>query len=191
MTDSVVQFRRLPIAGAFEVSGVPNTDERGSFTRVWAATTFAKHGLAPQLAETSVSRTARRGTLRGLHFQVPPHAEAKLVTCLRGSMWDVIVDLRSGSPTYRTWHGEDLAEGRPTSLYVPEGCAHGFIATSDDVVVLYQISAPYDAAHAHGVRWDDPSFSIAWPLVPSLVSERDRSFPDFIPRSSTTPESTP
>jgi dTDP-4-dehydrorhamnose 3,5-epimerase len=174
-----VKFQRLPLDGAFSVVTEAHDDERGSFARIWSSAAFAELGLAPQLAETSLSKTSRRGTLRGLHYQVPPHAEAKLVTCLRGTMWDVIVDLRPDSHSYRQWHGSELDASRRGSVYVPEGCAHGFIALSDDVLVIYQISSAYDPPSTRGVRWNDPAFAIRWPIEPSMISERDRSYPAY------------
>jgi dTDP-4-dehydrorhamnose 3,5-epimerase len=179
-----MRFQSLPLDGAFSVVGEPHNDERGSFTRIWSSAAFAELGLASQLAETSLSSTSLRGTLRGLHYQVQPHAEAKLVTCVRGTIWDVILDLRSESSSYRQWHGAELDGGRPDSIYIPEGCAHGFIALSDDVLVIYQISTAYDPTCARGVRWNDPTFAIDWPFEPSLINERDRSFSDFVPGST-------
>jgi dTDP-4-dehydrorhamnose 3,5-epimerase len=174
-----MRFVSLPLVGAFTVIREARDDERGSFARIWSSAEFAELGLAAQLAEMSLSYTSRRGTLRGLHYQVAPHAEAKLVTCVRGTIWDVIVDLRSDSPSYRQWHGTELDAVGADSLYIPEGCAHGFIALSDDVLVMYQITDVYDPTCARGVRWNDPAFAIDWPLAPSLMNERDRSFSDY------------
>jgi dTDP-4-dehydrorhamnose 3,5-epimerase len=176
-----MKFVHLPLEGAFAVIGEPHEDERGSFARSWSSAEFAERSLASQLAETSLSYTSTRGTLRGLHYQVAPHAEDKLVTCVRGMIWDVIVDLRADSPSFCRWHGIELGGARPDSLYVPEGCAHGFITLSDDVVVLYQISVAHDATSARGVRWNDPAFAIQWPLEPSVINDRDRSYSDFDP----------
>ena len=156
-------------------------DERGTFSRIWSSDEFAAHGLASRLSECSVSSTPRRGTLRGMHYQVAPHEEAKLVVCVAGSIWDAIVDLRPGSPTYRRWHGVRLEADQSTAIYVPEGVAHGFITLTDDVLVLYQISVPYAPESARGVRWDDPAFAIEWPETPVLIGPRDRSFPDHEP----------
>jgi dTDP-4-dehydrorhamnose 3,5-epimerase len=172
-----MQFEALPIPGAYSVIAEPHEDERGFFARIWSSAEFAERGLAPQLAECSLSSTPKSRTIRGLHYQVAPHAEAKFVVCLRGSIWDVIVDLRSDSPTYRRWHGIQLESGRLQAVYVPEGLAHGFITLEDDVLLLYQISEPYDPGSARGIRWDDPAIGIAWPAEPVLVGARDRSFP--------------
>ena len=152
---------------------------RGFFARIWSSAEFAGLGLAAALAECSVSFNPHRGTLRGLHYQVPPHEEAKFITCVRGAIWDVIVDLRVDSPTYRSWHGVTLTADHLEALYVPEGFAHGFLTLSDDVLVLYQISEPYDPSCARGVRWDDPAFAIEWPAIPTIIGTRDQTIPDL------------
>jgi dTDP-4-dehydrorhamnose 3,5-epimerase len=174
-----VKFAALPLGGAFAVTREPDQDERGSFARIWSSAEFLEQGLVNTLAECSLSVTPRRGTLRGLHYQAPPHEETKYVTCLQGSIWDVMVDLRPSSPTYRQWHALELSGEGHTAVYVPEGLAHGFLTLSDDVVVLYQISTPHVPDAARGVRWDDPAFAIAWPEAPSIVGERDRAYRDF------------
>jgi dTDP-4-dehydrorhamnose 3,5-epimerase len=174
-----MKFEALPIKGAYRAIAEAHEDERGFFARIWSSAEFAQRGLAPRVTESSLSHTPKSGTLRGLHYQVAPHEEAKFVVCLRGSIWDVIVDLRSDSPTYRRWYGVELDGGRLQAVYVPEGLAHGFITLSDDVLLLYQISEPYDPDSARGIRWDDPAFAIAWPANPVIVGARDRSFPNF------------
>jgi len=174
-----VKFDPLPLDGAYVVTREPHADERGSFARMWSSAEFAEHGLAAIIVECSLSVTPRRGTLRGLHYQLPPHDEAKYVTCVQGSLWDVIVDLRDDSPTYRRWHGMPLSGEELSALYVPEGFAHGFLTLSDDVVVLYQMSAPHVADAATGIRWDDPAFAIDWPEPPLMVGVRDQGFPDY------------
>ena len=174
-----MKFEALPIAGAYSVVSEPHEDERGFFARIWSSAEFAERKLAPRLAESSLSHTPTAGTLRGLHYQVAPHEEAKLVMCLRGAIWDVVVDLRPDSPTYRQWHGSQLDVEHLQAIYVPEGLAHGFITLSDDVLVLYQISEPYDQGCARGVRWNDPALGIAWPAEPVIVGARDQSFPDL------------
>jgi len=173
-----MRFEPLPLGGAYVVMREPHADERGSFARMWSSTEFAEHGLAATIVECSLSITPRRGTLRGLHYQRPPHQETKYVTCVQGSIWDVIVDLRHDSPTFRRWHGIQLSGEELAAVYVPEGFAHGFLTLSDDVVVLYQMSAPHVADAATGIRWDDPAFAIEWPERPLLIGERDQSFPD-------------
>ncbi len=170
------------IAGAFLVELDRHEDDRGFFARAWDTTEFADAGLAPQLAQASISRNTRAGTLRGMHFQRSPHEEAKLVRCVRGAIFDVALDLRPDSPTYLRSHGVELTHENGRALYVPEGCAHGFQTLVDDTDVLYLISRPYVPEAAAGVRWDDPAFGIAWPdVVVRTMSERDRSWPDFVP----------
>ncbi|MBC7544239.1 MAG: dTDP-4-dehydrorhamnose 3,5-epimerase [Candidatus Sericytochromatia bacterium] len=172
-----MEFQPLPLAGAWLITLTHLGDERGSFARTFCAETFAAHGLNPVVAQCNVSVNARRGTLRGLHFQREPHDEAKLVRCVRGTIWDVIVDLRPESPTFRQWTAVDLDAAAGRQLYVPEGMAHGFQTLCDDVEVLYQMSAPYVPAAASGLRWDDPDLAIPWPVAASILSERDRSWP--------------
>ena len=172
-------FEELPIPGAFIVAVEPIADERGFFARAWSAAEFRAHGLNPALVETSISNNTLAGTLRGLHFQLAPHQEAKLVRCTRGSIFDVIVDLRRASPTFRSFAGVDLTADNRKALYVPEGCAHGFVTLEAETEVLYQISHEHAPDSARGVRWDDPAFGIAWPRQPSVISRRDRDYPDF------------
>ena len=172
----------VPIAGAYLVELERHEDERGFFARIWCGDEFAELGLNPGLAQASISRNARAGTLRGLHFQRPPHEEAKLVRCTRGSIFDVIVDLRPGSATRGSWYGAELDEREGRALYVPEGCAHGFQTLVDDVDVLYLISHRYVPDASAGIRWDDPALGIGWPDTASrTISERDRGWPDLDP----------
>jgi dTDP-4-dehydrorhamnose 3,5-epimerase len=154
-------------------------DERGFFARTFCAAEFAALGLDARIAQCSVSFNPRRGTLRGLHFQPAPHAEAKLVRCTAGAVLDVAVDLRPQSPTFRRHVALELNARTHLALYVPEGVAHGFQTLTDDTEVLYQISTPYRPEAAAGVRWDDPAFAIAWPLPVTVISSRDRTYPDF------------
>jgi dTDP-4-dehydrorhamnose 3,5-epimerase len=178
-TDEALTFGPLPLAGAFLVSGIRHEDDRGWFARNWCAREVAAHGLTAVIAQSSFSSNPRAGTLRGLHYQAAPHEEAKLVTCVRGRIWDVVVDLRPGSPTYRGWHGEMLDGEGLHGLYIPEGCGHGFLTMSDDALVLYQISTPYEPGSARGIRWDDPAFAIEWPAEPVLIGAADRSWPPY------------
>lgn len=154
-------------------------DERGSFARLYGSQDFAELGIDFVPAQVSVSSNTRRGTLRGLHFQAEPLPEAKLVVCLRGSAFDVAVDLRAGSPTYARWTGVELTSVNRRAVYVAPGCAHGFQTLEDDTELLYLISQPYDPGLQRGVRWDDPALEIEWPEEPTMMSERDRGFPDF------------
>jgi dTDP-4-dehydrorhamnose 3,5-epimerase len=154
-------------------------DERGFFARIWCRREFLAHGLKTELTQCSISFNRRKGTLRGLHYQMPPHEEAKLVRCTLGAIYDVIVDLRPDSSTYLNHFAVELTQDNRTMLYVPEGCAHGFQTLVDETEVLYQMSAFYSAEHAAGHRWNDPAFRIDWPLDVSMISDRDRSYDDF------------
>lgn len=176
-----MKFTETPLPGAFVIDIEPIEDERGYFARTYCREEFARHGLNPQLAQCNVSYNRRRGTLRGMHFQAKPREEAKVVWCASGSVYDVIVDLRPGSPSFRRWHAVELRAGTYRMLYVPEGLAHGFQTLADDSAVFYQMSEFHDPACARGVRWDDPAFAIAWPLPPGVMSARDRGYPDFGP----------
>ena len=170
-------FTELDLRGAFIVDMEPRKDDRGSFARSFCRGEFSRHGLKTEVAQCNVSVNRRKGTLRGMHFQVPPKAEAKLIRCTRGAIHDVIVDLRSGSPTYRRWIAVELTEGNSRMLYIPEGFAHGFQTVEDNSEVSYQMFAPYSPDHARGIRWDDPALGIDWPLPDPIVSERDQAFP--------------
>lgn len=172
-----MKFVPTPLAGAFVVRAERIADERGHFARLYCREEFARQGLDPSLAQCSVSGNRRAGTLRGMHFQDAPHAEAKLVRCTRGALFDVIVDLRPGSATRGRWFGIELAAAGDDMLYVPEGFAHGFLTLADDTEVHYQISVPYHAPAARGFRWDDPEVGIAWPARPEVISPRDRGLP--------------
>jgi dTDP-4-dehydrorhamnose 3,5-epimerase len=178
-----VRFTPASLDGAYIVELEPYEDERGSFARVWCRDELAAQGLNPELAQCSISRNRRAGTLRGLHYQATPHQEAKLVRCTRGAIFDVIVDLREGSPTLGRWISVELGADAGTALYVPEGFAHGFQTLTDDAEVLYMISEPYAPEASTGVRWDDPAFGIEWPAAKvRTMSERDRAWPDFAAR---------
>lgn len=175
-----MRFSEAPIPGVYVIEPELVIDDRGHFARTYSAQEFAARGLGFGAVESSLSYNAKRGTLRGMHFQRPPHAECKLVRCTRGSIFDVVVDLRAESFTYRDWFGVELSAESARSLYLPEGCAHGFITVEDSSEVHYQISHPYTPSHADGVRWDDPSLGIVWPLEPTVISQRDRSFPKLV-----------
>lgn len=173
-------FRRLEIPGVFVIEAERHTDSRGLFAKTWSAKEFAAQGLNPVLAEVSVSHNPEAGTLRGLHFQTEPYEESKLVCCIQGAIFDVAVDLRPLSPTFKRYAALELTAENRVALYVPEGCAHGFLTLTEHCEVLYLISRAYAPEHSTGVRWDDPAFSIAWPHRPTLMSPRDRSYPDFV-----------
>ena len=172
-------FHETKIPGVFEIHIEPLEDERGFFARTWCREEFKRHGLNPELAQCSLSFNKRKGTLRGLHYQAPPHQEAKLVRCTRGAIFDVAVDLRPDSPAFKTWVASKLTAADRNMLYVPDGCAHGFLTLENDTEVFYQISEFYRPESARGVRWDDPAFRIDWPAGIDIISERDRSYPDF------------
>ncbi len=172
-------FTQTELAGAFVIESERHSDERGYFARAYCRREFSEAGLDPDIAQCGISFNAKRGTLRGMHFQVSPHQEVKLVRCLRGSIFDVLVDLRSGSPTYRRWTGVTLTEGKDSAIYIPKGLAHGFQTLEDNSLVYYQISEFHHPESARGVRWNDPRFNIDWPLEPTVISDRDRDYPDF------------
>src|SRR5215469_638006 len=172
-------FNKTKIEGVFEIHLETKVDERGFFARTWCREEFERNGLNPKLVQCSVSLSTRKGTLRGLHYQEPPFAEAKLVRCTRGSIYDVVLDLRVQSPAFKQWLGVVLTAENRKMLYVPEGCAHGFITLEDESEVLYQMSEFYHAESTCGVRWNDPAFRIAWPEKVNVISDRDRTYPDF------------
>jgi dTDP-4-dehydrorhamnose 3,5-epimerase len=174
-----VLFKPTSLVGAFVVEPEARRDIRGFFARTWCREEFAAQGLNPALVQCSVTFTERRGTVRGMHYQATPHQEAKLIRCVRGAIHDVIIDLRPHSPTFCRHFAVELREGSYWMLYVPEGMAHGFQTLLDGTEVTYQMSELHRPDAERGVRWDDPAFAIAWPEPVSLVSERDRSFPDF------------
>ncbi len=176
-----MRFSPLTIIGAWLIELEPQSDVRGSFARTFCAREFAGQGLATDYPQHSRSRNFAKGTLRGMHYQRPPLAEAKLVSCTHGAIHDVCLDLRQDSPTFLQWQGFDLSADNGRQLYIPEGCAHGFQALTDDSEVTYRISAFYDPSASAGVRYNDPRFAIRWPLPVSSISDRDRDWPDFQP----------
>lgn len=172
-------FRQTEIEGAWVVEPERYEDERGFFARTWDASEFAERGLSGDLAQASISHNRRRGTLRGMHYQAAPHEEAKLVRCTSGAMFDVAVDLRPSSSTFRRWVGIELSAENRLALYVPQGCAHGFLTLADEVEISYLISVPHEPGAARGVRFDDPAFGILWPEEIIVINDRDRTYPDF------------
>jgi dTDP-4-dehydrorhamnose 3,5-epimerase len=169
-------FHDSPLTGAFMIEMQRLEDERGFFARSYCASEFAARGLAGEMPQCSVSFNPRRGTLRGLHFQAEPHSEEKLIRCTAGAVFDVIVDLREGSPTRRRWFGTELSAENHRSLFVPRGFAHGFITLRDDAEVLYMISVPYVPGFDRGLRWNDPALGIRWPIEPLVISARDACY---------------
>ncbi|RMH17873.1 MAG: dTDP-4-dehydrorhamnose 3,5-epimerase [Acidobacteria bacterium] len=174
-------FRQLDIPGVYALEPERHEDERGFFARTYCRRELEQHGLEPAVAQCSVSYNRRRGTVRGMHYQVAPAEEAKLVRCTRGAIYDVVLDLRPESPAFKRHAAVELSERNRLGLYVPPGLAHGFQTLTDDAEVFYQISTFYRPDCARGVRWNDPAFAITWPLEISVISERDLAFPDFAP----------
>jgi dTDP-4-dehydrorhamnose 3,5-epimerase len=172
-------FTETKLAGAFELEIERHADDRGFFARTWCAREFAEHRLRATLAQCSISLNTHRGTLRGMHWQVAPHEEAKLVRCTAGSIFDVIVDLRPDSPTYLEHVGVELTAKRRNMLYVPEGFAHGFLTLEPATEVFYQMSEFYAPEAARGARHDDPAFGIVWPAPVAVIAKRDATYPDF------------
>ena len=172
-------FLETKISGVFEIRLELVHDERGFFTRSWCQKEFASHGLNSRLVQCNISGSLRKGTLRGMHYQGAPYAETKIIRCTRGSIFDVAIDLRPDSPTYKGWTAAILTAGNHHMLCIPEGCAHGFLTLEDDCEVFYQMSEFYHPETARGVRWNDPAFGIAWPGKAEVISARDASYPDF------------
>jgi len=179
-----VKLIETPLPGAFVVELEPLRDERGWFARTFDARAFAELGLDANVSQCNTSFNERAGTLRGMHFQTTPHGEAKLVRCTRGAVYDVVIDLRPDSPTFRQWFGIELRAGGTASLFAPAAFAHGFQTLEHASEVHYQMGHHYVPEAASGVRWDDPAFAIQWPDPPPggrVISERDASYPDFVP----------
>lgn len=172
-------FHETKLAVVFEIHLEPKTDDRGFFARSWCQEEFQSHGLNPKLAQCSVSFNTRKGTLRGIHYQAAPYPETKVVRCTQGAIYDVVVDLRPQSPTFKDWVGVTLTAANRNMLYVPEGCAHGFLTMEAETEIFYQISEFYKPELGRGVRWDDPAFQIVWPANVETISERDRTYPNF------------
>src|SRR5215469_4975006 len=174
-----MRFHRTKLQGVFEIHLQPHPDDRGFFSRSWCQKEFETHGLNPRLVQCNISFNSRKGTLRGMHFQTMPHAEAKVVRCTKGAIYDVVVDLRPYSPSYRDWVAVVLTGANRRMVYVPEGCGHGFLTLEDETEVFYQMSEFYNPDSARGVRWNDPAFQIVWPKQVEIISDRDRAYPDF------------
>lgn len=173
-------FQPTPLPGVFLIEPEPHSDERGFFARTWCKQELAAQGLCADLAQCSISFNRKRGTLRGMHYQIAPYGEFKFVRCTRGALFDVAVDLRPESPTYCQWFGVDLTADNHRTLYIPAGLAHGFQTLADDSEVYYQISTVFVPATARGVRWNDPAFAIVWPIREGItLSARDANYPDY------------
>ena len=174
-----MKFTETDLAGAYLVDIEPVEDQRGFFARSWCRKEFAGHGLVAELAQCGISYNPVKGTLRGMHYQDQPYPEAKVVRCTQGAIYDVIIDLRPQSPSFKKWFSVELSSGNRRMLYVPPGFAHGFLTLAPASEVFYQISEYFRAEFSRGVRWNDPAFGVAWPEHPALISERDRQYPDY------------
>ena len=175
-----MKFIGTPISGVFTIELEPHSDERGMFARTWDPEEFREHGLSPNLAQCSISFNMHAGTLRGMHYQESPWAEAKMIRCTRGALYDVALDLRRDSPTYLKWFAIELTAENRRALYIPEGCAHGFQTLADNTEILYGMSVPYHSEADRGVRYDDPAFGITWPETEKqIMSDKDCSYPDW------------
>jgi dTDP-4-dehydrorhamnose 3,5-epimerase len=174
-----MQFEPTSLDGAWVIHLDLMRDSRGYFSRTFCVDEFKAHELETNFPQHSMSCSFRKGTVRGMHFQRPPHDEVKLVRCLSGAIWDVIIDMRFESPTFGQWFGVELSAENQNQLYIPKGFAHGFQTLSDDAQVNYLISEFYSPDAASGVRYDDPAFSVAWPLPVSVISDKDLSWPNF------------
>jgi dTDP-4-dehydrorhamnose 3,5-epimerase len=172
-------FRETKLARVFEITLDLNSDERGFFARSWCQEEFERQGLNPKIMQCNVSFNARKGTLRGIHYQDAPYQEAKLVRCTKGSIYDVVLDLRPESASFKDWIAVVLTADKYNMVYVPEGCGHGFLTLEDETEVFYQMSEFYHPELSRGVRFDDPAFQIVWPDKVEVISERDRTYPNF------------
>ncbi len=175
-----MRYKKTPLEGSFLIDLEKREDERGFFSRVFCEEEFEKNGLENKFVQANTSWSQEERTLRGLHYQLPPFQEVKLVRCVKGALWDVIVDLRKGSKTFGKWFGALLTDLNRTMLYVPKGFAHGFITLQEGTEMFYLVSAPYSKEHEVGIRYDDPAFSIDWPAPPKVISEKDKIHPPFI-----------
>jgi dTDP-4-dehydrorhamnose 3,5-epimerase len=182
-----VIFLSTTLPGAFVIEPERRLDERGYFARTWCRREFESAGLHADFVQSSISKSLKKRTLRGMHWQASPHEEVKLVRCTRGAIWDAIIDLRSASPTYMKHFAVELTAESGWALYIPVGLAHGFVTLDDESEVLYQMSNYYEPAAARGVRWNDPAFSVTWPVVDPILHPRDAAYRDFVPELTPLP----
>jgi dTDP-4-dehydrorhamnose 3,5-epimerase len=180
-------FKETPLKGAYLIDCEPLEDERGFFARTFCREEFQKYGMNPQIMQCNVSYNRKLGTLRGMHYQIAPSEEAKLVRCTMGAIYDVIVDLRRHLSTFMQWKAFELTAANRRMIYIPEGFAHGFQTLEDDTEVFYQMSASFAPELARGIRWNDPAVGIEWPSAERIISTRDETYPDFINTSLTCP----
>ena len=183
-----MRFTETKLKGACILDLETRTDDRGFFARSFCQKEFEQHGLRPLVAQCNCSYNLRKGTLRGMHYQLPPAAETKLVRCTRGAVFDVIVDLRPESPTYLEWIGVHLTEGNRRQLYVPEMFAHGFLTLTDGAEVVYQVGEFYTPGYERGIRYDDPALDIRWPIPVEVISPKDESWPAYAPQYQPNPQ---
>jgi len=176
-----MKFNQTPLKDAYTIDLERRGDDRGFFARVFCEKEFSDHGLENRFVQVNNSLSGKRGTLRGLHYQLAPAAEVKVVRCIRGSVWDAIVDIRPDSPTFRQWFGAELSAENRRMMYVPRGFAHAILTLTDDAELLYLVSESYAPAEERGVRWNDPLFGVQWPIMPTEISQKDNSWPDFEP----------
>ncbi|HKV35400.1 MAG TPA: dTDP-4-dehydrorhamnose 3,5-epimerase [Pyrinomonadaceae bacterium] len=176
----MIIFNETKLKGAFVIEPEKFEDLRGFFARSFSRQEFSDHGLSGDLVEAGISFNLRKHTVRGMHFQTAPNEQAKLVRCTRGAIFDVLIDLRDGSPTYKQWFAQELTAQNRLMLYIPEGCAHGFQTLEDETEVFYHLSHGYAPVSERGVRWNDPAFAIEWPVTDGVImNDRDRNYPDF------------
>lgn len=175
-----MKFNHTHIANVIECQIEPHSDGRGLFGRTFCTSEFADHGLPNKIIQTNTSYNRLKGTFRGMHFQLPPYAEAKLVRCVSGKIFDIVLDLRRNSKTYCQWLGIELDAKKRNALFIPEGCAHGFQTLCDETEILYNMFQSYHAEYASGVRWNDAAFDIKLPLPISSISDKDKNYPDYI-----------
>lgn len=172
-------FTETKLKGVFIIELEKLEDERGFFARTWDKKTFEEYGLNSKVVQCSISFNKLKGTIRGMHFQIPPYEESKIVNCIKGKIFDVIIDMRSDSETFKKWISIELSDLNKKMIYIPEGCAHGFQTLEDNTLVYYQISEIYSPDHARGVRWDDKAFQIEWPYKKTVISKKDSSYQSF------------
>jgi len=174
-------FKETPLKGAYVIDMEKREDERGFFARAFCEREFGERGLSTRMVQMNNSLSARKGTLRGMHYQLAPKAETKVVRCLCGALYDIILDIRKGSPTFGKSFGVELSQKNRSQLYVPKGFAHGFVTLADDTEALYLVDEFYSPEHERGIRFDDARFGLAWPAEPAVMSAKDRAYPDFDP----------
>lgn len=174
-----MKFIKTKLEGAYIITPEKRSDDRGFFARIWCEDEFKARGLNTNLVQANASRSFHKGTLRGMHYQLPPFAETKLVRCTKGAIYDVIIDLRPSSKTYKEWIGVELTEENHTMLYAPEGFAHGFLTLTDNAEVTYLVTAFYNSEHERGLRYNDPAFGINWLAPITNISDKDAAHPDY------------